>query len=102
MKDFYWVLLMVGAVIILISSYYVLEVDAILGQQDLTVMLTIQLYLFQILQEEQIQTELLEQQTKLLDHIDCLLTVDIFLFHDLRDCGTNPLNITGVWQPIVP
>ena len=45
-----------------------------------------------------------KKQTALLDHIDCILNENMryiqpYLIVGLSNCGTYPLNVTGVWQP---
>jgi len=54
-------------------------------------------YLNAVLEEE-------KKQTALLDHMDCVLNENIrynppYLIVGLSNCGSYPLNVTGVWTP---
>ena len=50
------------------------------------------LILMHVLEEE-------EKQTRLLDHMDCIQTAQIFYYPKTRDCLPIPLNMTGIWKP---
>jgi len=109
-RDLLILLVIVTALIILGLSLMVSPASGALTQQELHLFTKIYDKLTYMLWEDkhqsalQVRNELIQQQildeeikqTKLLDHMDCVISGGIH--NNIRHCG-YPLNVTGVWNP---